>query len=272
MKITIGLSRGSGSPKYENYSRWLTSLNEYDVETFDLYLEDLEESLPLIDGLIMTGGGDIDPGIYGMPEAVSVCDGIDPERDRRERLMLDYCTDNRIPVLGICRGLQFMTVHLGGALIPHIPDDPEAGEYHTNREGEDNQHTVSLEPGSLLYRAVGELEGDVNSSHHQGVRQVPAELSVSARSADGMVEGVEWKEPEQKNWMVAVQWHPERMNPQSPFSRGLLEGFMLEAASSSILKRSTPPRPREESEADVEETGEDDREEGGDSFSLPIIQ
>lgn len=272
MKLTIGLSRGSGSPKYENYSRWLSSLEEYDIETLDLFVEDLGKNLPLIDGLIMTGGGDIDPGIYDMPEARSVCDGIDPERDRRETEMLDFCTDHKIPVLGICRGLQFMAVHLGGALIPHIPDDPEAGGYHTNREGEDNQHEVSVEPGSLLYRAVGELEGEVNSSHHQGVRQVPAELFVSARSADGMVEGLEWKEPEQKNWMVAVQWHPERMNPESPFSRRLLEGFMLEAASASILKRSTPPRPREEPEGDVEERREDDRDEGDGSFSLPVIQ
>jgi putative glutamine amidotransferase len=273
MKITIGLSRGSGSPKYENYTRWLASLGGYEVDTLDLYVEDLSVSLPLLDGLIMTGGGDIEPELYDMAEARNVCDGIEPERDRREGEMLDYCTDHRIPVLGICRGLQYIVVHLDGTLIPHIPDDPDAGSYHTSREGEDNRHQVSIEPGSLLHRGIGELEGEVNSSHHQGVRQVPPELAVSARSADGMIEGIEWQEPEQKNYMVAVQWHPERMDPESRFSQGLLEGFMLEAASASILKRSTPPRQRLEHDSETEESrGKEEGGEGDGSFGLPVIQ
>lgn len=273
MKITIGLSRGSGSPKYENYGKWLSTLPEYDVEVLDLSVGDLDADLQRIDGLVLTGGGDIDPSLYDREDARSLCDGIDPERDRMESAMVDYCTENRIPILGICRGLQFMNVHLGGSLVPHIPDDPDAGGYHTNREGEDNRHEITVEPGSLLYRAVGELDGEVNSSHHQGVRQVPAELAVSARSADGMVEAVEWREPEQKNYMVAVQWHPERMERESPFSRGLLEGFLLEAASAAIFKRSTPPEPKEEPEewGDGEHEG-DQPKEGGDGFSLPIIQ
>lgn len=271
MKLLIGLSRGSGSPKYENYRRWLATAEGYEVDTVDLYVEDLTAWLPKIDGLILTGGGDIDPALYDREDARDLCTGIDRERDRREKEMLTYCIDNRIPVLGICRGLQWVVVHLGGTLIPHIPEDPEARDWHTGVDGEDNSHEVTVEIGSLLHRTVGELDGEVNSSHHQGVREVPAELAVTARSRDGLVEAVEWKEPEQKNYLVAVQWHPERMDVDSPFSGRLLEAFLLESASSGILKRTTPPAPKEEPETGEERSDSGDDEAGKGGFSLPII-
>ena len=97
MKITIGLSRGSGSPKYENYGKWLSTLPEYDIEVLDLSVGDLDADLQRIDGLVLTGGGDIDPSLYDREDARSLCDGIDPERDRMESAMVDYCTSSGIP-------------------------------------------------------------------------------------------------------------------------------------------------------------------------------
>ncbi len=265
MSLIIGLTRGSGSPKYLNYEKWLRSSGRDDITTVDLFVEDLDVWLPQLDGVLFTGGGDIDPSLYGMPEKREVCDGIDSERDRKEGVIFDYAREQKIPVLGVCRGIQFIVVHLGGALIPHIPEDEIAQEYHAKIDGSDNRHDVEVEAGTLLFRAVGETSGEVNSSHHQGVRNVPTELAVTARASDGIVEGLEWKEPEKENYMVAVQWHPERMEIQSPYSAGLRDSFLLEAESSQILRRSSMPIPKDETELDVEaiRSREEERKQGG---------
>ncbi len=272
--MTIGLTRASGSPKYANYHRWLSSKGDHTIQEVDLFVEDLDEWLPKLDAIIFSGGGDIDPALYGMEEAREVCTGIDPERDRREALIFDYAREHKIPILGICRGLQFVVVHLGGTMVPHIPDDEESHDYHAKIDGEDHAHITLVESGSLLFRAVGELEGMVSSSHHQAVREVPGELSITARSPDGIVEAVEWREPEKNGYMLAVQWHPERMDFDSPFSSGLRDSFLLEVESSMVLKRSSKPVPKGESELDIDEIRAREAEEskGGDgTFDLPII-
>lgn len=274
MSLLIGLTRGSGSPKYLNYEKWLRSSGQNDIKTVDLFVEDLETWLPKVDGVLFTGGGDIDPSLYGMGEKADVCEGVDIERDRREGVIFEYAREKKIPVLGVCRGIQYIVVHLGGHLIPHIPEVENAEDYHAKVDGSDNRHEVNVETGTLLFRAVGETEGEVNSSHHQGVEEVPATLSVTARAPDGIVEGLEWKEPEKENYMVAVQWHPERMEFDSPFSAGLRDSFLLEVESSQILRRTSMPIPKEESDIDVEaiRARESEKKGGGESaFELPVV-
>ena len=271
--MTIGLTRASGSPKYANYLRWLSSSGEHTIREIDLFVEDLDHWLPKVDAVVFSGGGDIDPALYGMEEARDVCSGIDIERDRREAVIFEYAREHKIPILGICRGLQYVVVHLGGKMVPHIPDDVESHDYHAKIDGKDHAHITHVESGSLLFRAVGELEGIVSSSHHQAVREVPAELVVTSRAPDGIVEAVEWREPEKNGYMLAVQWHPERMDFESPFSAGLRDSFLLEVESSMVLKRSTKPEPKEENELDIDEIREREAQEknNGGSFDLPII-
>ncbi|MCB0711176.1 MAG: gamma-glutamyl-gamma-aminobutyrate hydrolase family protein [Ignavibacteriae bacterium] len=268
MSITIGLSRGSGSPKYQNYWDWILN-REPDAKIVDLYeAEDLESLLPELDAVVMTGGGDIDPERYGEPEAFSLCSGIDEARDSREYRTLEYAFQQKIPVLGICRGIQIVNVYLGGTLIPHIPDFADAGGYHGKVGEEDNAHDIHVEPGSLLARATQEAEGRVNSSHHQGVGRLASKLTATAYSPDRLIEAVEWLEPEQRSYLLAVQWHPERMeNLESPFSARILDQFLIEAHSSRIYKATTPPEPKPEPE-EIEITPEDN-ESGG---LFPIIQ
>ncbi len=274
MSITIGLSRGSGSPKYENYWNWIRK-EEPEARIIDLYTEeDMESVLPELDALIVTGGGDIHPGEYNRPDALDLCDGIDPERDRRELRAIEYAFARKLPVICICRGLQIVNVHLGGTLIPHLPADPRIGDFHGTIDGNDNSHEVVVEPGSLLSRASGASEGIVNSSHHQGIGDLAETLTPSAYSPDGLIEAAEWLEPEQRSYLLAVQWHPERMEPGSPLGAHLLEQFLIEAHSSRIYRATTPPEPKPEPDV-IEISSDDDEKKGkggeGDSL-LPIIQ
>ena len=268
-RLTIGLSRGSGSEKYVKYAEWLNDQHDDEVETIDLFEGDLDEQLSRLDALVLTGGGDVNPERYGHPEFTDVCTGIIDDRDERESRMIAFCETNAIPILGICRGLQYLNVHYGGTLIPHIPDDPSAASYHLATESGDNHHTVSIEPGSLLARiGGGEFEVDVNSSHHQAIGELADVLTATAQSEDGLVEAIEWREPHGKPFMLAVQWHPERMVPKSPLSERILAQFLMEAASAQILKRSTPPTPKPEEEMMPLPEKEEDQ---GDSM-FPIIQ
>ena len=270
MSITIGLSRGSGSPKYENYWSWIRA-SEPEAVIIDLYeTPNLEKVLPDLDAVIMTGGGDIHPDVYGQPEAISLSDGIDQERDRREIQTLEYAFEAQLPVLGVCRGIQIINVHLGGPLVPHIPDEPNSGEYHGGLENGDNTHIIAVESGSLLHRAAGEIEGEVNSAHHQGVRELAPSLTSSATSPDGMIEAIEWQEPEQRSFLLAVQWHPERMDQENPFAGRLLEQFLIEAHSSKILKATSLPEPKREPE-EIDIDSQHEKKDEGDSL-LPIIQ
>lgn len=268
-RLTIGLSRGSGTPKYANYRKWLEASGRENLEFVDFFVEDVDSRIDDIDGLILTGGGDIDPGRYGMPEAIDRCDGIVPERDDLEARLIEEAIERRIPILGICRGIQMVNVHFGGTLIPDL-DEPLDARIHSKVEENDSNHAIHIEPGSLAHRAIGTLEGHVSSSHHQAVDRVAEGLVVTSRSECNIIEALEFREPEKKTWMIAVQWHPERMEYDDPLSNGLREAFLLETESASILKRSSMPLPKEEPE-EIQVTDERSASSNGSTFDLPIV-
>lgn len=269
MSIAIGLSKGHGSPKYDNYWRWLQS-HDPDVEIVDLYLsESLEDDFKRLDLVVLTGGGDIHPAVYGHHEFADVCKSIDERRDDLEFRILEYAVKEKIPILGICRGLQIINVFRKGVLIPDLPTVLGPDEKHTEKPTGDQVHDIEIEPGSLLYRTVGETQATVNSSHHQGIATLGEGLAISSRSPDGVIESIEWREPEQQSFMLAVQWHPERMNQDNPVAAALLERIFLEAESARIYKATTPPLPKEEPE---EIEVRDRREEGNNDSLFRIIQ
>lgn len=245
MSITIGVSKGSGSPKFENYMRWLQGEQ---VVTIDLMeQQDVHEAMRKIDALVLTGGCDIDPTRYNMPDAAGVCSDIDSARDDVEFVMLESALQREIPVLAICRGLQVLNVHLGGTLIPHLPGKVKGSESHQKIDEADRTHTISVTAGSLLHKGAGELEGEVNSAHHQAIDRLGEGLVASARSEDGVIEAIEWMDSFMRPYMLGVQWHPERMpDLSSPFSRGLLDQFLFEVKSSTILERVSKPLPKQD--------------------------
>jgi putative glutamine amidotransferase len=179
------------------------------------------------DGIIFSGGEDLHPECYGKPEFVSQygLKEIIPARDHFEYEVLDKTLQKK-PVLGICRGLQLINVYLGGDLVPDIPTLHKS-KAHGKIDGKDQSHFVSVEPGSLLHSICGQDQGMVNSAHHQSAGKPAPSLKISARSEPSIIEAMEWKEKENKSWLLMVQWHPERMpDLDSPFSAAIKTAFL----------------------------------------------
>jgi putative glutamine amidotransferase len=182
-------------------------------------------------GVLMTGGGDVDPRLYGAGNSLSLVSEVNEERDRFELDVVRRTQESRVPVLGICRGSQITNVALGGALVPDLQ---QAGyEDHRKRHDGDRRHAVSLQEGSILAGIARGTAGVVNSSHHQAVRTPGPGLLVAARSADGVVEALEREPGTDGPFLLLVQWHPERMADQdNPLSAGVIAVF--HAAMSAV--------------------------------------
>ncbi|UJA19827.1 gamma-glutamyl-gamma-aminobutyrate hydrolase family protein [Thermoleophilia bacterium SCSIO 60948] len=172
------------------------------VPATDLYASRPELALEAVDGLLLTGGRDIDPELFGgehHPEA----EAGDLGRDRIEAAIARSALDRGLPVLGVCRGMQLLNVIRGGGLEPHL-SDPDG--IHRGEVGSFVAHDVDVEPDSLAADALGSGRVVVRSHHHQGVGELGSGLVASARAPDGVVEALE--DPEAP-WCLAVLWHPE---------------------------------------------------------------
>jgi putative glutamine amidotransferase len=163
--------------------------------------------LDVLDGLILIGGADVDPSMYGAaPDPAT--ERTYTARDRCEISLAARALQRGIPLLGICRGLQILNVALGGTLVQDLDAEVGSSLHRRNRGSFDGtDHVVRIEPGSLAHRATGELEHVVHCHHHQAVDLLGAGLVVSARAAvDGVVEAVE---APGEAFALGVQWHPE---------------------------------------------------------------
>ena len=234
--MKIGISKGSGSPKYGHYAEWLRSADPH-VECIDLSIIPLPRALEILErcsGLFLTGGPDVHPERYDKAEDLARC-SIDAARDEFESALYAKAKELSLPIIGVCRGAQLVNVLEGGSLIVDIPSDVQGAKAHIGENFSDTSHDISVEPGSLLMKISGELDGEANSAHHQSVERLGEGLRVAARSADGVVEAIEWQEPAGKAFFLGVQWHPERMNFASPFSGELARHFLFEAESYKAL-------------------------------------
>lgn len=158
--------------------------------------------LDVIDGIVLTGGPDVDPSRYGQPKHPTT-DPADPLRDETEISLVRAALEARRPVLGICRGMQVMAVATGGTLIQHLPERVGHDE-HAAAPGRFGRHPVRIVPGSRLQEILGD-EIDVPTLHHQGVVTHPG-FRVAAQAEDGTVEAIE--KPDHP-FCIGVQWHPE---------------------------------------------------------------
>ncbi|HWN84928.1 MAG TPA: gamma-glutamyl-gamma-aminobutyrate hydrolase family protein [Vicinamibacterales bacterium] len=181
------------------------------------------EALRGVDGLLLTGGDDVDPALYGEPPHTTF-DVAEPGRDAFEIDLVRRALDADLPVLAICRGLQVLNVALGGTLIQDIPSEPGRLLPH-DTEGPPTTpaHTVTVAPGSCLAALVGPDDvRTVNSRHHQAVRALGRGLIATATSPDGLIEGAEVPAA---RFCVGVQWHPENFHQTGEFDR-LFDGFV----------------------------------------------
>lgn len=185
--------------------------------------EELEPVIAVARGIVLTGGEDVDPAEYG-----AVSKGSQPphaERDRFELTLARLAHERNVPTLAICRGIQVVNVALGGTLVQDIPTELPSQINHDQPDHRTARlHDVYVEAGSKLANAVGATKIVVNSSHHQAVATLAEGLAITAKSTDGIVEGVEWQGDFW--WMLGVQWHPEELvNTEEEWDRALFKAF-----------------------------------------------
>lgn len=184
------------------------------------------------DGLVLTGGADVDPARYGQsrwPETGAP----DPTRDRMEAALLKRALNSDLPVLAICRGMQLFNVEHGGSLIQHLP----AAVLH-RCPGQHDVHPVRVLPDTKLASILGAAEYSVNSRHHQAAEKVGEGLVVSARAPDGVIEALERPD---KLFAVAVQWHPEDRVAQVESDKRLFEAFADAVRKRAAQRQGTRP-------------------------------
>lgn len=168
--------------------------------------------LDILDGLLLSGGGDIDPALYGDAYRHEKTYGIHAGRDQLELALAREALDRDMPLLCICRGIQLLNVALGGTLYQDVASEFSDTISHRQQDSgipkHEPGHEVTARQGSLLARTYGANTIAVNSFHHQSLKEVAGDLSVNAVAPDGSIEGVEHPG---KTWVLGVQWHPEMM-------------------------------------------------------------
>jgi putative glutamine amidotransferase len=193
--------------------------------------------IQLVDGLIFTGGGDIDPDHYKGASHPAIYK-IDPERDAFELELARLAIEAEVTLLGICRGLQVLSVASGGKLLPHVPDAFGTDVLHRGEPLHPVRHAVELQSGSRLAAIVGAAQMEVVSWHHQAVPTVPPGWQVAAFAPDGVIEALEH---EGHPWAVALQWHPEMSAAEDPSQQRIFTAFVAAAAGKEAIAPETAP-------------------------------
>jgi putative glutamine amidotransferase len=209
-----------------------------------------EEILEPFDGLLLVGGGDIDPSRYGGGSNDHLY-GIEPDRDEFEIDLLHTADRLALPTLCICRGMQVMNVAFGGTLHPHLPEVSGLIQHGVPVEGTQTIHEVTPTPGSRLAAVTKSGSLAAASHHHQGIDQLGEGLDATGRTEDGLIEAIERIVPDQQDeratWMLGVQWHPEETAQRDPAQQSLFDGLTALAGrrrgSSAMRPTSRMTRP-----------------------------
>ena len=216
---TIILSKASS-----NYAKWIEDEN---VIMLDAYtIKNTDSILALADGIILTGGEDINPLEYNNTANIKVCGTINFSRDTLERKLFDFAFKNKLPLVGVCRGMQMMNVASGGTLYGDIPS--EIGTTVIHRNNGEVMHEIALSCNNPYYtNLIFPLHKDtflVNSWHHQGLKDISENLRIIARSYDGLPEATVM-DTSVHPFMIAVQFHPERLGKDNGIHKQMLESF-----------------------------------------------
>ncbi len=219
------------SNKYGNtYRDWL---RRYDasvqwVELYPLSVDSALKVLKTCDGLLCTGGGDLYPGLYGKLDEADKCGPPDRHRDSIELAVIHEAVNLKMPLIGICRGLQVINVAMGGTLYTDLPTDIGTKVIHRTKEGKPAWHEVYIHKNSEVYAISRVDSGLVYSHHHQGIDKLGQGLKVSGRTADSLPEAIEWADTIGKGFLMAVQFHPEHGKINAPLSKSFAVKFIGE--------------------------------------------
>ena len=208
----------------KHVTKWISN---YDTTTqiiilYDLPKDSINYYLSVASGVIITGGEDVNPNLFGKDSLRNMCGTINPYRDSLEIKMINYALINKIPIFGICRGLQIMNVSQGGSLIIDIPTFI-GDSLHRKSTGRTN-HKVLIMPNSRVSLFVKADSGQVLSNHHQAIDDLAEIFNIAALAPDSVIEAIEIKDSTKYNFAVGVQWHPEGMD----FNDKLSKNFALE--------------------------------------------
>ena len=222
MRVVIAMPRMSTDPEPTvAQSKYIESLARAGAGMHWVELSDPEQAVQdalTCDGLLLPGGGDMDPKFYGQ-ERIPACGEPNLLRDAAERLLLRAFLAADKPVLGICRGIQVMNAVLGGDLYQDI----KPFEHLPHNDHWAKVHTVTVRRGTLLSRILGQDTVLVNSQHHQAVDRVAPGFTLAALSEDGIVEAIEKPDA---GFCLGVQWHPEWLSDADPAMQGLFDAFV----------------------------------------------
>lgn len=246
MRPLIGISMSSAvMPNGRRYHRsyYMNAHAIADAGGLPVYVptglsdEMLHEIYDRLDGVLLPGGGDIRPAVYGA-EANPLSHEIDDARDALEITLAKWAYADDVPLLGICRGHQVLNVALGGTLVQDIPSEIGADIEHDTPDELPRstiRHEVTLEPGSRLAQILGGVRFEVNSLHHQAVEQLAPGMVITALSpSDEIIEALESPE---KSFVLSVQWHPEDMYKTSEPMQRLFTAFVDTARTNMERKQ-----------------------------------
>ena len=224
-KKTIILSKAS-----DNYINWIESR---DIIIIDAYnISNIDSILNLADGIILTGGEDIYPLMYNDTNNIKLCGEFDFRRDTLEKKLFDYAFNNKLPLIGVCRGMQMMNVASGGTLFGDLPT--EIGDSIMHRNNGEVMHNImvtnnNIDNISMIFPVNGKVLPKkqffkVNSWHHQGLKEIAENIIVIAESYDGLPEAVVINKKVHP-FMIGVQFHPERLGKYNPIHVNMKDKF-----------------------------------------------
>jgi putative glutamine amidotransferase len=194
----------------------------------------IREAVRRSDGILLTGGDDIDPKLYApdLPEELAKTVGpLEPERDKWEQILIHEVFEQRKPLFGICRGHQMLNVALGGTLMVDIPSQAPDSLNHKQMDKKcEPVHSVNVEEDSLLAKVAGQTSFDVNSTHHQAIGRIAPKLKAVAHSSDGIIEAAELKDSANLPFLLTVQFHPERLLDRNAVFLKLFSSFVAACA------------------------------------------
>jgi putative glutamine amidotransferase len=207
--MRIGITETFKEDTFDQYVNWIHRVDSQ-IEILRLsHLLANEDQVTMIDGLVLSGGGDIHPSFYHREDALHIMKGMNKERDDFELDIIEKSLEKELPILGICRGMQIMNVYLGGSLYPDVVS--EGYSPHATGTDEPVMHTAATISNTMLHALSGVMELNINSFHHQSVSELGKGLIRSAEASDGVVEAAEWALKDSMPFLLLVQWHPERM-------------------------------------------------------------
>lgn len=226
-KTTIAITKAHGSNGYEQYKKWMHELdtNVLIIDLYDLRLDSAKALMKTVDGLLISGGPDVNPNLYGEDSMSFLCEKSDNYRDSLELQSIDYAYKNKIAILGICRGQQILNVYFGGSLINDIPSQTHSKICHRGDTAV-AYHNINIVEHSYLQSLYNMDSAWVNSSHHQAVKKLGNGLLLNAYANDSIIESFSLKDTSYPNFFLAVQFHPEHLGLDNKLATSIGRNFI----------------------------------------------